>query len=391
MPENTHTEVTTQSWGSRLGGAFKGILFGFVLIGIGIWLLFWNEGRAVRRARALTEGAGVVVSVAAGQVGPANEGKLVHLSGQADTFDILRDDAFGVAERAIHLERTAEMYQWREHSDSKTEKKLGGGTETRTTYSYSQDWSSSVISSTGFNQPQGHENPSTMPYQGSKSSAREVSIGPFRMSPGLIGSMSRDEPLPIDSADNLPGDLRWRARAHNGGIYIGRSPSSPQIGDIRVFFKVVRPALVSVVAQQVGSGLGPYATSNGGTIQLLSHGAVAADAMFEGAQQANRFTTWIFRLLGFLLVSFGLKRLFRPLTVMADVVPAIGNMAEAVSGFVAYLLAAFLSLIVVAVAWFYHRPVLAVILLLIAGAVAVFSGIGIAKVLKRKKQQIASA
>ena len=43
-------KVTKQSWGQRLKGSFSGILVGLLLVAIGIGLLFWNEGRAVRRA-----------------------------------------------------------------------------------------------------------------------------------------------------------------------------------------------------------------------------------------------------------------------------------------------------------------------------------------------------
>ena len=107
MPEGGVTEVTRQSWFSRLGGAFKGVLFGFILILLGLWLLFWNEGRTVRRAKALDEGAGVVTAVAADRVDTANEGRLVHLSGTAATFDVLQDEVFGVRENAIRLERSS--------------------------------------------------------------------------------------------------------------------------------------------------------------------------------------------------------------------------------------------------------------------------------------------
>ena len=42
------TEVSVESWGSRLGGAFKGILVGIILFILAFPLLFWNEGRAER-------------------------------------------------------------------------------------------------------------------------------------------------------------------------------------------------------------------------------------------------------------------------------------------------------------------------------------------------------
>ena len=391
MAQDTYTEVTTQSWGSRLAGSFKGILFGLVMIGLATWLLFWNEGRSVRRARALNEGAGAVVSVTAGAVDPANEGKLVHLSGLAETFEILRDPTFGVTVNAVHLRREVEMYQWRENESSKTEKKLGGSTETTSTYSYEKAWSSSVVNSDNFKLPAGHENPNQMPFKAMKVSASEVNLGAFPMSTGLIASMARFQPLPVETLDDLPRDLRWKARLANGGVYIGRSPASPEVGDMRVKFEVVRPTTVSVVAAQAGGRLASYRTRNGGSIELLSHGAVPADAMFVAAQKANKVTSWIFRLLGFLLMSFGLKRVFRPLTVLADVVPAIGRVMEASTGFVAYLLAGFLSLLVIAVSWLYHRPVLAVTLLILAGGLLVASIIALSRVMKRNKRAAAAA
>ena len=124
------------SWGSRLGGSLKGIFVGFVLVGAGIVLLFLNEGRAVKRAKALDPGSAAVVSVAAASVDPANEGKLVHLTGTATTDEILMDPEFAISAQALHLRRNVEMYQWEQTSESKTEKKVGGGTETTTTYSY---------------------------------------------------------------------------------------------------------------------------------------------------------------------------------------------------------------------------------------------------------------
>ena len=41
---------------------------------------------------------------------------------------------------------------------------------------------------------------------------------------------------------------------------------------------------------------------------------------------------------------------------------------------------------IVAVAWLYHRPLLAVVLLLTAGAVAVLSAIAIVKIVKRNRE-----
>ena len=58
-----HVEETNTSWGSRVGQSFKVILFGFVLIIASIALLFWNEGKTIKREKALTDTGRVAVSV----------------------------------------------------------------------------------------------------------------------------------------------------------------------------------------------------------------------------------------------------------------------------------------------------------------------------------------
>ena len=48
-----YTETKNTSWGERLGGAFKGVATGLVLILLGSWLLWWNEGRTYKKAGAI--------------------------------------------------------------------------------------------------------------------------------------------------------------------------------------------------------------------------------------------------------------------------------------------------------------------------------------------------
>ncbi len=369
---DTYTEVTNESWFSRLRGAFKGIFFGFLLVLLGFWILFKNEGRAVERYKTLKEGGKSVVSVGSDSIDAAFEGKLVHTSGLAETSGFLTDEDFAVTANAVHLERKVEMYQWRQSQERKTRKKLGGGTETVTTYSYSRSWSEEHLPSSSFKEPAGHQNPDPPPFASHTLTAPEVTLGAFRLSPGLISSMRGYQPLPVTSLGLLPAHLRQNAKLQGGGIYLGGNPASPQVGDVRINFRYVEPGTVSVVAAQRGGALEPYRASTGGTIELLADDYVAADGMIETAQEANRTLTWILRGLGFLLVWFGLKTIFKPLSVLADVVPAFGRLVAAGTGWVAFMIAACMSLCIIALAWFYYRPGLTILLLAAAG-VAVFA------------------
>ena len=68
------------------------------------------------------------------------------------------------------------------------------------------------------------------------------------------------------------------------------------------------------------------------------------------------------------MMFFGLSMVFKPLSVLADVLPILGDLVEMGMGFVAGLIALVCSLITIAVAWIFFRPVLGIILLVIAGA-----------------------
>lgn len=360
------TEVTHESWFSRIGGAIKGVLIGIVLFLIAFPLLFWNEGRAVKRYKTLKEGGGAVVSVTADSVDAANAGKLIHVTGKADTDATLTDSDFGVSANAIKLKRVVEMYQWKESSESKSKKKVGGGKTTTTTYSYDKIWSDSPISSTNFKKPSGHENPDSMPYESSQQAAEKVTIGTYVMSPSLVGKIQNFESLPVEDEAALPEELQGKAKLHDTGFYIGDDPASPQIGDTRIKFTVAKPADVSVIAKQVDNTFEPYATSAGGTIELLEPGVHSAEAMFQKAQESNNTLTWTLRLVGCVLMFVGLNALFKPLSVFADVLPILGNIVGAGTAIISFLLAAVLSLITIAIAWVFYRPLLGVILLLVA-------------------------
>jgi len=156
---DTYTETTHKSWFGRIGDALGGIIFGFILLLIGVGLLFWNEGRAVHTALSLKEGAKKVVEAKAEAIDPALEGKLIHVTGPIVVRPPPRDSDFGVTAAGVRLERKVEMYQWKETSNSRNQKKLGGGEETVTTYSYTREWADKPIQSNSFKQPSGHYNP----------------------------------------------------------------------------------------------------------------------------------------------------------------------------------------------------------------------------------------
>ncbi len=372
------TEFTSQSWGGRILNSLKGILFGIVLIPISIILLFWNENRAVTTAKGLKEGAAAVVSIEATSVVPANNKKLVHLSDQVTSGDeVLKDPLFGVSAKGIRLSRSVEMYQWQEEKSSETRKKLGGGTETATTYSYKQVWSDKLISSGNFNPEHrlDHQNPTARLADPLTLVGGNVRLGAFKLPSGVIAKMQGDAVLAATDEDlaKVAPDLRPKLTLAAGTFYAGADPANPALGDQRVSFKVLAPAVWSVIASQIGDTLEPFQPKDGPAIERVEPGTVSAEVMFKHAASENAMLTWGLRLGGFVLMALGLGLIVSPLSVFADVIPFLGDVVGAGVGFAAMLLAFVGSLTVIAVTWFAVRPLLTVALAGVAAAALVMA------------------
>lgn len=371
MSQDRFTEVTKQSWFSRIGGAVIGVVVGLVLFVLAFPLLFWNEGRAVTTHKTLKEGGNIVVSVASHSVDASNAGRLVHVTGLADTQAILKDPVFGVSAKALKLKRTVQMYQWKESSSSDTTKKLGGGTETVTEYQYSREWADRVINSDNFKKPDGHRNPSSMAYSSTELNADSITLDAFKLSPSLVNKIDSFEPLLVSADTPVPKAIKESGRVYDAGFYIGADPSDAQVGDLRVQFAVIKPLNVSVIARQTGNTFEPYVGKARGSIELLQTGTHSADAMIQAAQTSNTMLTWLLRLGGFVCMMVGLNLFLRPLSVVADVVPIAGTIVGAGAGIIAFLVAAPASLITIAIAWLFYRPLIGIILIVIAVALTV--------------------
>lgn len=381
------TEVQTESYFSRLGNSFKGIGGGLLLFLIAFPLLFWNEGRAVKRAKALETGVGAVVSVQADKVDPANEGKLVHVTAKADTKDVLTDPLFKISSTAIRLERRVEMYQWKQNESSKTEKQLGGGTKKTTVYTYEKVWSDKPVNSAYFKEA-GHENPG-FPFESEKLRANHVTLGDFLLNDSLVDRLGDSRKLPVPADYKLPAALSGKSDA--AYVHVSRKSSAPSqvsqeqpadnagdaaltepaIGDLRISWYAVVPHEVSIVARQTGKTFSAYPVGSE-SILLIADSVQSAEAMFQSAQSANSAMTWFLRIAGLVMMYVGLSCVLRPLSVLMDVIPFLGDLIGAGISLISFLIALPCTLVTIAVAWIYYRPLLGIGLLVVAAALIVF-------------------
>ena len=434
------TEVTEEGWGSRLGKSFGGVIVGIILFFGSIALLWWNEGRAVTTAKALAEGEGNVVAVKdISKVDSANAGKLVHMSGEAATTETLTDPTFALSKNAIGLSRKVEYYQWVEHKSEKREKQMGGSEKVITTYTYSKEWVGTPQDSSAYKEA-GHENRvfMTLPGKGDCDvRAKEVSFGAFKLTSGQISRIGGEEPVSLEEY-TIPVSMANNAEVQGGNtLYLHMNPgrvvqpvattvpapvegqpvaqpvattvpapvegqpvaqpvqqptivfdTEAQIGDMRVQWSFVAPQrTISLVAVQVNNTFEPYtAEDGGGEVDLLTDGVKSAKAMFNDAKSANTMLTWILRVVGFFAMFIGLSMLVAPLEVICDVLPFLGNIVGAVSKGVCFVIALVISLLDIALAWLFYRPVIGIILL-----AAVVGVIYLAKKARSKKAAPAPA
>jgi len=379
------TTIDKRSWFQRLGSSIRGVLTGLLLFIIAFPILIWNEGRAIQMYRGLQEGASVVESSDPELIDPAQEGKLIHFTGEMRTPSILTDDVFPISENAIKLKRIVEIYQWSEGTQSETVEKIGGSTETTTTYSYQQVWSDRLIDSTSFQERASYNNPQSKALENEEQVASPVSVAAYTLPDRLVASLSDYERLNLanDLLTTLPNAQQEQWQIFNNYVFQSDDPSNPEIGDVRVWFQVIKPGIVSVIAQQSEDTLRPYETKNGKSIEMIRSGQLSAEEMFEGAIQTNRLTNWIIRLLGCLFMYIGLNTLMVPLATFLSVIPLFAKVFRFASKLLSAVIALVLSLITIGIAWLLYRPLIGLAVLLVAVIVIVL----FSKLRKKRKIQ----
>jgi len=407
-------ETRTVGYGSRVGNSFRGIGTGFLLFVAGTALLWWNEGRVVKTDKMLNEAEGVTVELdRIDRVDPEMDGKLVYATGFANTEDSLVDAKFGVGAKAIKLNREVAYYQVIEEAQEEKKDKLGGKQEIVTKYTYKEAWTSDPVPSADFKDPAYRKKNFVLTSAETADwTAEHVKFGAFDLNSRQISSIRGDVPvdLRIDSLTQVAWNKECQQviqRQYGGKsdsmklvhiaenvIYYGFNPASPSVGDVRITFTKVMPAKVSIIAKQTGNTFTSFKAKNGKTFQTLVMGTTPAEEIYEGAHNSNHMWMWVFRIVGIMMVIGGLKGIFGFLETILMVVPFIANIFGWGVGVVCTVVGVVWSLIVIAIAWLFYRPLIGIALLAVAGFliwVFAFKGKDKLKELaaRRKEQQMA--
>lgn len=394
---DSFTEVTTQSWGSRLKDSFTGIIVGIVLFLGGTGLLWWNEGRTVSVGDAINEAERTVEELpAVASVDPAFDGKLIHAFGRAETKAGVKDADFpGVEAKGLALRHEVQFYQMVEHKKTEKHKNAGGSETTTTTYSYSTEWVDHPV--TRSFAKRSNNNFVLLDVKDSTVYAEDATLGAYRLSREAVQDVGGEQALNCDFSDpklqrlqnDLPlksknGRMLWRTGPN--ALYIGNNSGQPQIGDVRVKFFYVPEGEISLLAQASSGTFKPWKASGGQSFFLVERGRQQASQMLENARDSNVVMCWSLRVLGAILAMVGLRMVVAPVALLLNAIPLLGGIAEMGLSLAAGLVGFAWSLVVVAVAWVRFRPLLAIAMLAFAVALVVFVSIRV----RRKHSQVPS-
>lgn len=429
-----YTTTTTTSYGSRVKNSCGGIFGGIALFLAGTALLWWNEGNAVANAKLLDEVSETAVDMEnISKINSEFDGQLVHATGDATTEDLLKDPTFGFEVNAINLKRTVEYYQWTEQKHEQKRDKLGGGQETVTTYTYEKRWVSSPVNSSSFADPQYANvfNGTLASIDNNQQYAENVSFGAYKLPEFIIHSISGSESAPISITDDQLRQLddqvsrtvtsfggryagasstlpqqqtqasaqtvqndstandsikefvpvetnnKYKARyihQGDGEIYIGASPSSPQVGDVRVAFTVVKPHKISIISKVKGDTFQKYVGKNKKEFTRVESGDVSKEEMFAHQESENSMLKWGLRILGFIMVFLGLKGVFGFIVTLAKIIPFVSNILNFGVSLICGIFAFVWSLLIIAIAWIFYRPLIGIpLILIIIGTIVFFA------------------
>jgi hypothetical protein len=357
---NSYTKTTRNSWGSRIVNSFMGVLFGFVLIPLSIWGLWWNEGQPDLSVIAQSS-----IAVDATQVNPDTEGQFVAVTGTLQSITTLADEPWMTPGDYISLYRRVEMYAWEEStSTTETEDTFGGGSTTTTTYSYNKTWTESPQTSSNFEYPAGHENPSK-PLDSLSQSAEKAKIGAYDIAAQQItlpsGNRITPQPGTLPDGYVLQGEYIYNRSA---------AASNPEIGDIRISIDALKSGItVTALGQQQGKSIARQEVDKQEFYRVFIG---SRDDAIETLHTEYLIRIWLIRIFGILGIFIGLQLIVGPIGRILGVIGILGKAVDGIFGLINAVLALTIGFAVIIISQIFHNIWLLLITIALIVAVVVY-------------------
>lgn len=350
---------------------------------------------------------------------------MVFISGQTSVLKPLEDKEIGISiDQALKIVRKVEMFQWVESKSTSTERDtFGGGETTHTYYSYSRQWKDQFIDSCNFVES-GHSNPSAFDWilkNDTFINSGNATIGEFILNDEQLKKMSKlknfvFDPLKIDHIqETLQSKLSSRQlRIIDNYIYItSHSGNGEEVGDIRISLSYKDPSPLSLVCSQTDNtfksydflekGFGNKDLDQQPLISTLKEEResgccdgcsccvcyTVCDVVFQTNSQIdwqyeesltkmqifkrrkneNQTITSLLRFLGFVCMVIGICLFFSPIYETLQILPFLSAIGKFIIFLFALLFSIPMSLIIIILAWIFYRPLLAILLVVMMGAI----------------------
>jgi hypothetical protein len=269
---------------------------GAILFVVALFLAGFTE--RADRLRAMGEDAlgGFVLSGGDAQPGPASDGQLVFVSGDAQIAGPAHDPQFNVGANAVALVRKVEMFQWHE---------INGGDR-----AYDQDWVDHPVDASNFARPAGHGNPGAFPFEGARFDSPDVRVDGFRLEPQLVEQIAGVEEFTPDF-HALPPNMAATFQAHDKALVTSVDPEHPRIGDLRVSWMRIAPKALTVLARAQNGVLVQSQDASGRDLTQVQIGKRSLSDVVPDAAPRPGYA-WAKRALALLLAWAGVLLILPP-------------------------------------------------------------------------------
>lgn len=166
-------------------------------------------------------------------------------------------------------------------------------------------------------------------------------------------------------ANHKPADF---VRASETYLFKGSgSLESPDVGDIRVSFRGLSPgAKVTLFGQLKDGTVQAYVHKDDARLYRAVPGD--RDEAIRTLAAEHKTVGWVLRIVGFLMMWFGLMLFFGPINAVLDVIPFLGSAGRVLIGIAMFPISMVLTLVTVLLSVIFHNPILLTLFLVAMGA-----------------------
>jgi hypothetical protein len=387
---DSYSETTHEGWFSRIINSFVGVIVGIILFFGSFVGIFLNEGttdfaEVMRKAPI----------VAPDQTNAKANGKLASLTGSIAATPTIGDPKFIKPGSYALLNRTVEMYAWKESKSTESKKNTGGSKRTTTTYRYGKVWTTQPKDSSDFHKSGYNNPPKAIPAQLFKPNS--LQIGQYQLDVANLTTVanplnncikgSTSGTKANDGGITLPNQqLRLTAantiaqtgpaRLVQDYFFVGSgTPDRPQIGDLRVCYQILPTATkVTAFGKIQGNQVLPAKYGAKPFFRLLTGDR---DKALKDLKAEYKFLLWAFRGLCFLAMWMGLFLILGPISTILDFLPFLGDLAESITGITTFVTALVLSAVAMIISSLIQQPIVLGGAILVTALVLLGSKLGL--------------